>query len=206
MRRILQLLATTALALGLVATATVEARAGTTYTPTGGPSVRLVGTTISVTDVPAAQTITCNQFDIAGAVDNPGTARPFGGSAIDLGALTYNRCTNPVMGWMPVTVDPGWSLDVTGPASGTVWPVQVSNAVMRFAMANCDLRMAGTMPGTFDTATQRFTPTFAASTVVLTSVVGSMCVTLDWQVGDQMSFGGYFTNIPPAGSTALSLS
>lgn len=206
MRRIARLLATTALALGLVTTAAVEARAGTTYTPSGGPAVRLVGTMISITDVPAAQTITCQQFDIAGTVHSPGAARGFGSPAVDLGALTYTLCTNPVMGWMPVTVDPGWTLDVTGQANGSVWPARVNNVVMRLAMANCDLRLAGTMPGTFDTATQRFTPTFTASTLVLTSVVGSMCVTLDWQVGDQMSFGGYFTNVPPSGSTPLTLS
>ncbi|NHA00497.1 hypothetical protein G5V59_11920 [Nocardioides sp. W3-2-3] len=188
-----------------MATAAVEARAGTTYTPAGGPSVRLVGTSISITDVPAGQTITCNQFDIAGTVESPGSVRTFGSAAVDLGALTYFRCTNPVMGPMPVTVDPAWSLDITGPATGTTWPAVVNHVNMRLAMANCDLRLAGTMPGVFDTATQRFTPTYAASTLVLTSVVGSMCVTLDWQVGDQMSFGGYLTNVPPAGSTPLSL-
>lgn len=206
MRRAFRLIATTALALGLVATATVEARAGTTYTPAGGPSVRLVGTMISITDVPAGQTITCQQFDIAGLVQSPGATRAFGEAAVDLGALTYKLCTNPIMGWMYVTADPAWALDITGPASGTSWPARLSHVNIALDMANCSLRLAGSLPGTFDTATQRFSPTPGASAVVITSVIGPMCVTLDWQVGDQMSFGGYFANVPPTGSTALSLS
>ena len=35
---------------------------------------------------------------------------------------------------------------------------------------------------------------------------GSMCVTLDLQPGDTIAVGGYWTNTPPSGSTALDIS
>lgn len=205
MRRTLQLLATSALSLGLVATASVEARAGTTYTPAGGPSVRLVGANIDITDVPAGQQYQCTQFDVAGQVDQAGVGRAFGSAALDLGSLTY-ACTNPIMGHVTITVDPAWTLDVTGPATGTTWPVRLSGVSMRIVGAACDLRFAGTVPGSFDTSTQRFTPTTLASTMAVTSATGSFCVNLDFQPGDQVVLSGYFTNVPPSGSTPLSLS
>ncbi|MEV5001478.1 hypothetical protein [Nocardioides sp. LML1-1-1.1] len=205
MRRITRLLATTALALGLVATAAVEARAGTTYTAAGGPSVRLVGSIVTITDVPAGQTIACSQYDVAGRVIDPGAVRSHGTAAADLGALT-SQCVHPIVGNLTSTVDPGWTVDVTGPANGTAWPARLSGVRIRMVGVGCDLTFSGTVPGTLDTATQRFTPTPAASTLVLTAVAGGFCVPLDFQVGDQMSFGGYFTNVPPTGSTALSLS
>lgn len=205
MRRVLGSLAATALALGLVATAAVEARAGTTYTPSGGPSVRIVGTSITIQDPPAGQTIACSQYDVAGQIIDPGAVHPYGTAAVDLGALT-SHCVHPIVGNLTSTVDPGWTLDVTGPVSGTSWPARLSGVKVRMVGVGCDLTFSGTMPGTVDTTTQRFTPTPAASTLVLTAVAGGFCVPLDYQVGDQMSVAGHFTNVPPTGSTALSLS
>ncbi|WP_182379643.1 hypothetical protein [Nocardioides sp. WS12] len=90
----------------VIAASATSARATTDYTPTGEPSLNLVGTSVWFTNVPANQTVTCSQFDVAGQVVSPGTSRTFGATAADLGVLTHT-CSNPIMGPTTLTADLG---------------------------------------------------------------------------------------------------
>lgn len=187
----------------MVTTMSAGAHAATDYTPTGGPSLNLVGTNVRVHFEEINQSFTCSRFDVAGQVTMPGVAREFGGEAVDLGALT-DTCTNPLYGLSNFTAEPTWRTTVTGPSNGTSWPVRLEEVEMGFTAVNCVVEFEGTIDGAFDTATQRFTP--GTSTLIVTYWSGSWCVTLDFQVGDHAVLQGELTNVPPAGSSPLTLS
>lgn len=192
-----------ALAMVVVVGSAVDARAGTTYTPSGGAGVKLVGANVVFHFEETGQDWRCAPFDIAGQVTSPGSARTFGSEAVDLGALA-DTCTNPLWGLTNFSADPGWRLTVTGAGAGTAWPARLDQVAMTLSALNCTVAFGGSVDGTFDTASQRFTP--ATSALVVTSVTGSMCVMLDFQVGDHTVLLGSFTNLPPAGSVPLSIS
>lgn len=192
-----------ALALGLVTAASGSAAASTDYTPSGGPSINLVGTNISLLFEEISQTFTCSRFDVSGQVVMPGVARAFGNEAAELGALT-DSCTNPYYGPTDFRVKPNWRLTVQGPANGTTVPVRLDQVEMELFALNCVVRFAGTIDGSFDIATQQLAP--VASALIVTYWSGPICVTVDFQVGDHVALRGRFTNVPPAGSSPLSLS
>ncbi|NHA00499.1 hypothetical protein G5V59_11930 [Nocardioides sp. W3-2-3] len=149
------------------------------------------------------QDFRCSPFNIAGQVTSPGTGRAFGSEAVDLGGLT-DTCSNPIWGLTDFSADPAWRLTVTGAATGPTWPVRLEQMAMSLSALNCTVKFGGAVDGTFDTSTQRFTP--STSALLVSSVTGSMCVMLDFQVGDHALLQGYFTNLPPAGSGPLSIS
>ncbi|WP_408898325.1 hypothetical protein ACJ5H2_04245 [Nocardioides sp. R1-1] len=206
----------TGLAATAAATATVvsmsatAAQAATSYTPTGGPGANFVGTNVSFTDIEAGQTLTCTTFNLSGSIINSGASRAYGVDGGTLGSLTSSGCTNPLAG--PTTVTPvgTWTVAVTGDASGTSWPARLKNVKATVTAANCTFGVTGVVNGRFDDSTQKFTPNAGASGLTIDggagAPTGSMCVTLDLQPGDTVAVGGYWTNTPPAGSTALDIS
>lgn len=205
MRKIRAALAALATAATLVVAST-PAHAATTYTPNGGPAVKLVGTGITLTDLPANQAFTCTASTLDGPVASPGTSRTYGSATAALTSTT-GPCTNAVVGPTTVTQLGSWSLGVTGDevAPGR-WPARLDGVRLRMRSSSCDLTLEGTVEGTFDEGTQRFTPRTGASGLVITAAGGTYCaLVLDMRVGDEIEVGGHWTNVPPAGSTALTV-
>lgn len=217
--------------LSLVA-ATTPAQAATTYTPSGGPGISLVGSfddprTPDTTSVPGIQltiiepdqSVSCSGFSFGGSVSSPGASRAYGATAATLGTFSSSGCTNPFFGTTTITSLTTPNLVVTGdPVAGT-WPARITNVRWKISWANCDLYVEGVVNGRVDPATQVFTPAgnpgSGASSYVPTGLVvaatpapptGALCATLDFQVGDSLGIRGAFTNAPPAGSTPMALS
>ncbi|WP_332644750.1 hypothetical protein [Aeromicrobium sp.] len=185
----------------VIAASATSAWATTDYTPTGGPAVKLQGTNIAITNVPAAQTITCSQFTVPGTVTSPGMSRPLGTTAVGLGTPS-ETCSHPLMG--SISFDVSWNLAVLDASATSSWRVRLVDVSGTAAWANCEWTFEGQADGLFDTATQQWTPTTSA--LVITGVVGSMCVTIDFLPGDEIVISGSLTNVPPAGSVPLSFS
>lgn len=206
-KRSLTLVARTALpvlVLGLVASAP-GARAtpsdASDYSPGGGPGLHLVGTNVAIW-FEAGQAINCADLDLSGTITGPGTARPVGAPAGALGNLT-SSCTTDTDASVSFTSGT-WSFEVTGLATGTAWPARFTGVELDWSVGGCQVDMTGDLGGVFDTANQRFMPT--SSTITPTSVVGTGCASLGISPGDTTEFGGYLTNLPPTGSSVLSLS
>ncbi|MBU2695098.1 hypothetical protein [Pimelobacter sp. 30-1] len=206
MRTVRAVLAALATAAALVATS-IPAQAATTYTPSGGAALRLVGTGITITDIPAGQVFNCTASTLDGPVASAGTSRAYGAATAALTSTT-GPCTNAVVGPTTVTQLSTWSLAVAGDelVPGR-WPARIDGVRLRMRGGSvCDLTLEGTVEGTFDEGTQRFTPATGASGLVITAVSGNLCaLTLDMRVGDEIEVGGYWTNVPPAGSAPLAL-
>lgn len=193
----------TALSLALVTATSVDAEATTDYTPAGGPSVNMVGTSVRFLEEEAAQTFSCSRFDVAGQIVTPGTVRAYDSEAVDLGTPT-DTCTHPIFGHVNFDADPDWKLSITGSPSGSSWPARLDQVDMTLSAGGCELAFEGFVAGTFDTATQRFAPTTSA--LVVTYRSGSLCAALDFQVGDRMVLQGHLTNTAPSGSGPMMLS
>jgi hypothetical protein len=199
----------TGLVAGVGAVATVlamssPAHAATDYTPNGGPEVEFKGSNVSFTAVQAGQTLTCPQFDLHGDVTGPGVSRAFGDGAGVLDDLTASGCTNPLAG--ATTVDPTgtWGVAVTGAESGTVSPATLTSVTAYVEAAGCSFNVAGEVDGTFDDATQVFTPT--SSRVKIDDVPqGFLCPILGVAQGQDIEIDGSWTNVPPSGSTNLTI-
>lgn len=204
------LVATAAAGAAVLSMTSTSAYAATTYTPTGGPSAKFVGTSVSFTDIEAAQTLTCTTFNLSGSIISSGSSRAYGTDGGTLGSLSSSGCTNPLAGATTVTPVGTWTVAVTGDATGTSWPARLKNVKATVTAANCTFGVTGVVNGRFDDSNQRFTPNAGASGLTIDSgagaPTGSMCVTLDLQPGDTIAVGGYWTNTPPAGSTALDIS
>lgn len=204
------MLATTAAASAVLAMTATSAQAATTYTPTGGPSANFVGSSVSFTDIEAAQTLTCSTFNLSGSIISSGSSRAYGADGGTLGTLSSSGCTNPLAGATTVAPVGTWTVAVTGDATGTSWPARLKNVKATVTAANCTFGVTGVVNGKFDDSNQRFTPNTGASGLTIDggagAPTGSMCVTLDLQSGDTIAVGGYWTNTPPAGSTALDIS
>lgn len=197
------LIVSAALAVGLVGSASgADATRGTAdvYTPSGGPGLTLVGTNVAIW-FEGGQAINCTDFDPAGTLTNPGTARPVGAPAGSIVSLA-SACTTDTGGSVSFTSGT-WSFAITGLATGTAWPARFTGVELDWNAGGCQVDMSGDLGGVFDTATQRFMPT--SSTITPTSVAGVGCASLGISPGDTTEFGGYLTNTPTTGSTALSL-
>lgn len=200
----IRLLAIATLALGLVGSASsADATQATAsdYTPSGGPSLNLVGTNVAIW-FEAGQAINCTDFDPSGTLTSPGAARPVGAPAGSIVSLA-SACTTDTGASLSFTSG-AWSFEVTGLATGSAWPARFTGVELDWNVGGCQVDMSGDLGGVFDTATQRFMPT--NSTIVPTAVTGAGCATLGISPGDTTELGGYLTNTPSAGSTALSLS
>lgn len=204
------LVASAAAGAAVLSMTSTSAYAATTYTPTGGPNANFVGTSVSFTDIEAAQTLTCSTFNLSGSIISSGSSRAYGADGGTLGTLSSSGCTNPLAGATTVTPVGTWTVAITADATGTSWPAQLKNVKATVSAANCTFGVTGVVNGKFDDSNQRFTPNAGASGLTIDSgagaPTGSMCVTLDLQPGDTIAVGGYWTNTPPSGSTALDIS
>lgn len=191
------LIATGAASAALLAITATGAQAATTYTPTGS-SANFVGSSVSFKDIEANQTLTCSTFNLSGSVSSSGTSRLYGADAGSLGTLTSSGCTNPIAGATTVTPVGTWTVAITGDKTGTVWPARLKNVTANVSAVNCNFTTSGVVNGSFDTATQKFTPNAGASGLTINggagAPTGSMCVTLDLQPGDTVAVGGSWTN------------
>ena len=198
--------ATAGLTTAVLAGTLGSAQATDPYTPNGGPDANFVGSNIEFTVSPSNAVLNCPTFNLAGEIENPGTPRAHSARAGFMNSLTASGCTNPQLGATTVTPTGTWEIYVTGDATGTVWPARIGNvnANVDATTGACNLDVTGSVDGTFDTATQVFTPTTSA--LVTENVVGLGCDTLDIIDGDTVDItDGVWTNTPPAGSGPLTL-
>lgn len=179
---------TTALLAGTVS----AAHAATTYTPTGS-SVNFVGSGVSFTDPLAEQTLTCAKFDLAGSVTNSGTSRAYGVEGGSLTSLSSSGCTNPVAGPTTVTPTGAWGVTVTGDPTGTSFPAQLTNVAATVSAVGCTFNVGGTLNGTFDNGTQKFTPGTSGLSIV-NAPAGATCLLLGVEQGDPITVSGSWTN------------
>lgn len=213
------LVATAAAGAAIVSMTTTAAHAATTYTPSGGPSANFVGTNVSFTAQPSGQVLTCTTFNLSGSITTPGTSRAYGAQAGSLGTLSSSGCTNPIAGATTVTPIGTWKVAITGDQTAPgVWPAKLYDVKAYVSAANCNFYAGGAsdtagtgtgtgvVNGSFNTATQRFTPSATSTGLVIsTPPVGSICPILDIYEDDTVQVGGYWTNTPPSGSTALAI-
>lgn len=184
----------------MLLTATPPAQAYTTYTPSGGPAVNLVGTGISLTDIPIGQTISCGSFTMAGGVSSPGLSRGYPTPAVNLPTLASAGCSNTWWGPVTFALAPTWRLAMTGDPSGGVWPARLTEVKISGVVYGCAIEVTGVVNGTFSVGLQRFTPVAGPSGLQVSAAVGGApCVTIDVAVGDPIAVGGYWTNtaLPP---------
>jgi len=206
------LLAAAAASTAILATTVPAHAAGTTYTPTKTPgavgagqnvAVGFVGTGVSFTDIEAGQTLTCSTFNLDGTVTDNGVSRAFGAEAGKLGTLTSSGCTNPIAGATDVIPSGTWKVKVTGALSGSVSNATLYDINANIKAAGCKFDVGGSVAGKFDNSTQKFTPNTGASGLTITTTPmggpgygtpnGGTCATLDVQLGDTISVGGYWT-------------
>jgi hypothetical protein len=202
-------------ASGLIAAAAVvmttlamagPANAATVYTPSGGPSANFVGSNVSFRAIQANQTLTCSTFNLAGSIVNPGTSRAIGANGGNLTTLTSSGCTNPIAGSTTVTPSGTWGVTITGDEVGTVSPAQLTNVSATVTAAGCTFPVFGTVAGSFNDATQRFTPNSGASGLKISGTPsGFLCPILGVANGQDIEVGGSWTNTPPSGSTGLAI-
>jgi hypothetical protein len=199
--------ATAGLSTAVLAGTLGSAEATDPYTPGGGPGANFVSNgSVTFTVDPSGTTATCTDFDLAGSITNPGTPRAHSAVAGTLGSLSASGCTNPQLGAISVVPNGTWNILVTGDPTGTTWPARLSNvsATVDALQADCILTATGSLDGTFNTATQVFTPTTSNLTVD-GDPVGSSCAILDILDGDPVAVSGSWTNTPPSGSSGLTL-
>ena len=180
------------------------AHAATTYTPSGGPNVNFVGSSVSFKAIQANQTLTCSTFNLAGSIVNPGVSRALTANGGNLGSLTSSGCTNPIAGATTVTPTGTWGVRITGDEVSSVSPAQLTSVSATVTAAGCTFPVAGTVAGSFNDATQKFTPASGASGLKISGTPsGFLCPILGVANGQDIEVGGSWTNTPPAGSTNL---
>ncbi|MBU2698779.1 hypothetical protein CCO04_27190 [Pimelobacter sp. 30-1] len=172
--------------------------AAAAYTATG-TSLALTGTNVSLHDLPANQHLTtCPTFTLDGTVDASGAPRTYGTAAATLASIAASGCTGSA------TLAPAgtWSLVATGApdATGQLWPARVTNVTLALDRPGwCSFTVAGSVNGTFDETTQRFTPVAGATGLSIVDVpAGPMCATLGIASGHPVGVGGFWTSTGPA--------
>lgn len=212
-RRSRGLTASVLLMLLLLLATTTPAHAFTTYTPSGGSQVDFRSSNITLTNTSTGMYWTCgggvptNRFDLGGTVVNPGVSRPYGAAAAALTTLTTAPtvvCHHPIC-HASATMVGTWSLAMTGDPTAGSWPARLSGVKLRLYCAGyeglpCTFTLTGTIDGQFTPATQRFTPSAGYDLTVEDQWV---CADLDVLQGDAFAVGGYWTNVPPSGSSPL---
>lgn len=192
-----RLAAITAAAAAVVSMTATGAQAATSFTPTGGPSVTFTGNSVSFTDIPAGQTLTCTVFNLSGTVVNSGVSRAYGANAGNLTTLTSSGCTNPIAGSTTVTPTGTWGVTITGDATGSVWPAKLTGVNVDVTAAGCSFDAAGTASGTFNDSTQVFDPQSGPSGLTIsTTPVGLTCGLLGVELGDEIEVNGTWTASP----------
>ncbi|MEV5003714.1 hypothetical protein [Nocardioides sp. LML1-1-1.1] len=174
-----------------------------TIAPAGSP-VTFVGTAIKLTDIPAAHTVSCTSFGVAGVVTPAaGTNLAYGASTANLATMTSSGCTNPIAGACTLTGSGVWGFALTGPVSGGLWPARFSNVRVAAVCGSvgCSFTMTGAVDGRFDRTVgsptyQRFTPVTGSSGLLVAAspAPSAGCALLDVVAGDDVAVGGYLTN------------
>ena len=187
----------TGLAAGAFATATVmamsaPAQAAGTYTPNGGPGVTFVGHNVAFTADDAGQTLSCDQFDLAGTIIDPGVSRAFGAGGGSLDDLVSSGCTNPIAGATTVTPTGTWGVTITGDEAGSVSPAELTNVAASVDAGGCSFDVAGEVTGSFDDASGVFTPT-GSTVVIANDPSGFTCGLLGVAKGQSISVSGTWT-------------
>ncbi|WP_377321670.1 hypothetical protein ACFJIY_20720 [Pimelobacter simplex] len=167
------------------------------YTATG-TSVALTGTNVSLHDLPANQHLTtCPTFTLAGTVDASGAPRAYGTTAATLSSIAASGCTGPAT----LTPSGAWALVATGApdASGQIWPARVTGVALALDRPGwCSFTVAGSVNGTFDESTRRFTPVAGATGLsIVGAPAGPMCAALGIASGHTVGVGGYWTDAGP---------
>ncbi|UUW89436.1 hypothetical protein [Pimelobacter simplex] len=164
-----------------------------------GTSLALTGTNVSLHDLPANQHLTtCPTFTLDGTVDASGAPRTYGTAAATLPSIAASGCTGSA------TLAPAgtWALVATGApdATGQLWPARVTNVTLALDRPGwCSFTVAGSVNGTFDETTQRFTPVAGATGLSIVDVpAGPMCATLGIASGHPVGVGGFWTSTGPA--------
>lgn len=192
---------------GIVAAAALVSgptQVATSFAPSGGPDVNLVGSNVSFTNLQAHQALACEHLDFTGTVVDPGTSRPYGTNAGILDALTISDCTHPIAGRVSMTLTGTPTISITGNPVGTAWPARLCNVSASIEIPGCSFDIAGSVNGVFDTATQVVTPT--TNTLTITDPpVGKICPLTGFAQGQSFTVQGSWTNVPPAGSGPLTL-
>ncbi len=199
-------------ALATVFAMNMPAHAATNYTPDAGAGdkVNFVGTSVTFSVTSTGQKVKCPTFNMAGDITNPGVSRLLGATAGSVPSLTAAGCTNSFFGPIAITPQSVWALAITGDEVAGVSPATISNIDAFVNMGNCKIYVVGSISGSFDEATQRFTPSSSALTIDSTvgrRPTGSLCTFLGYAPGGVMTVdaGSYFTNLPPAGSSAITI-
>lgn len=194
----------TAAASSAVIAMTATGASAADFNLAGGPEANFVGSGVSFTDVQAEQTLTCEQFDLKGTA-TPG-AYDFGSDVGSLDELVSSGCENDIAG--PTTVDPTgvWGVAIDGPgATATEWDARLTTVTAFVSAAGCSFDVGGEVSGTFNETTQVFTPT-SSTLEIVTTPSGFLCGLLGVSLGDDITVAGSWTNVPPAGSSPLSIS
>lgn len=197
-------------ALAAVFAMSLPAHAASDYTPNGGPQANFVGSNVAFTVDSTGQRLDCPTFNLLGNVTDPGVSRSFGESAGVLNDLTALGCTNVLAGPTDVTPHGEWKIAVTGPKDGSESPVTLSDieVTVNALSGACEFDVVKSLDGTFDDATQVFTPTVSNLEVASSPAPsGFLCNTLGVAPGVHVSIDAdtVWTNTPPAGSTDLEI-
>lgn len=182
--------ATLATAIVMAMPAPAQA-ADDTYTPHGGP-ISVVGAEIIFTDAYADQSFTCEQFDLAGSITDPGVSRAFGAGAGILDQATASGCINPIFGETTLDLVGTWELAITGPKVDSVWPAALTNVEVFLQTAGCAFGFGGDVTGEFDDTTGVFTPT-GSTLAIVDDPVGFICPPLGFVKGNPFVVGGSWT-------------
>ncbi len=204
------------IAFATLVVASTPAHAATHYTPDAGAGDRInfVGTSVMFRVTSTGQPIDCDylagsKFDIAGSVFDPGTTRSFGTKTASVSSLTATNCINWLLGATAITPQTNWTLAITGPEVADVSPATLSNIDAYVNMANCKFYVTGSISGSFNEATQQFTPSSSSLTIASgnRAPVGGLCTFIGVAAGGSMTAdsGTYWTNTPPAGSAAITI-
>lgn len=174
---------TTIVAMATPAQAVIE-----TYTP-HGEFVSAVSTDFSITDDEAAQTFTCEQFDMSGSIPTTGVSRPFGTIAATWDQLDYSGCVNPIFGDTTLDTTGAWGFAITGPEVHSTSPAALTDVSFLLTAAGCSFNIVGDVSGTFDDSTGVFSPS-ASTLTIADGPAGFICPLLGFMKDDHISITG----------------
>jgi len=193
--KICRTLAAVCLAGAAVLGAVGSAEATDPYRPGGGPGSFAVDSPgVSFVISPSLVNAQCSSFTLPMTVSNPGVGRAHSVKAGDITGLTALGCT--FLGYAATVTKSGsanWPVFVTGDATSGAWPVRIDNiaVVLNQPDWSCRATVSGSVSGTFNPTTQRFTAGSASLTV---SGASPACNDIDIEDGDTVDVIGSWTN------------
>jgi len=193
--RIVRTLAALSLTGAAVVGAVGAAEATDPYIPAGGPGSFTVNSPgVSFLVLPSMVDAQCTTFTQPMTVSSPGTARAHSVKAGDITGLTASGCT--VQGYGATVAKSGtanWPVFVTGDATSGAWPIRIDGIAVAVNVPDisCSGTVSGSLAGTFNPSTQRFTAGSASLTV---SGASAGCANIDVANGDTVTVTGSWTN------------